>query len=521
MVAASALGLPRWARECVAGAVATALAVIVVGALAAGDRAEVLFRDADSLFPALLVNSLAAGQPQDWALSPAFFIPEVALFAMLRLIAAPLGVGLEGTLAINGVVNLVALYGAMRIASGSARVARAPVAGALLAFGAFALLAITETTAVRDSFQFASMVAFTTYYSATAIGAVAVVGLARRALDRITTGSRMPLPHLLVIGAVAAASVFSNPLFAVWATFPVTVLALGVAFWRRMPHQLWIVVAVVGGSGAGYLLRYTVARWIAPTTAPYAEPDRWRDTIGYLGGLLGDRATAPWGWAGALLVVAMLATGVVATVVLVRRRSTGTAFVAAYAWTAPLLIAVGAVAVGTHAARYLQPFAFASALALTVLPDLVAAPVLRRSSAAIAATTGGVALAVLAGFGVVGLTGEADRPDADLACVVSWVEASGRTGAGQFWTVRLPKTHLSDPRALVQVDHRLNGYAWIVNRDDFTVGEVSFLVLDDQSVPFDLPGGRTLDEAGLVSCGRYTIADFGAGGAVPLGPQRS
>jgi hypothetical protein len=129
-------------------------------------------------------------------------------------------------------------------------------------------------------------------------------------------------------------------------------------------------------------------------------------------------------------------------------------------------------------------------------------------------------LIVAAAVGVPRIAAAASASDADLECVVEWVEGSGRTGAGQFWTVRLPKAHLADPRALVQVDHQLRGYAWLVNRDDFAVGEVSFLVLDEQSPAFDLPGGASVSDARHVSCGRYTIADFGDAG-LPLGPQRS
>ncbi|MFB7891906.1 hypothetical protein ACFC1I_06885 [Microbacterium sp. NPDC056044] len=59
-----------------------------------------------------------------------------------------------------------------------------------------------------------------------------------------------------------------------------------------------------------------------------------------------------------------------------------------------------------------------------------------------------------------------------------------------------------------------------MNRDDFRVGEVSFLVLDAQSAAFTLPGGVTLGDADLISCGRYTIADFGTR-TLPIGPLRS
>ena len=86
--------------------------------------------------------------------------------------------------------------------------------------------------------------------------------------------------------------------------------------------------------------------------------------------------------------------------------------------------------------------------------------------------------------------------------------------------MRLPKAHVADPRTLVQVDDALRPYDWLVDRSDADVGAISFLVMDDQSPPFTLPVGVTLGQATLVSCGRYTIADFGAM-RLPLGAPRS
>ncbi|WP_244632275.1 hypothetical protein [Microbacterium sp. Se63.02b] len=112
----------------------------------------------------------------------------------------------------------------------------------------------------------------------------------------------------------------------------------------------------------------------------------------------------------------------------------------------------------------------------------------------------------------------AGAADPDLTCVTAWVDASDRIGGGQFWTVRLPKLHLKDPARLVQVDHELNGYAWLVDRRDFDAGEVSFLVEDAQTVPWHLPVPAVPDE--VVDCGRYRILDFGTV-TLPLGPLRS
>jgi len=189
--------------------------------------------------------------------------------------------------------------------------------------------------------------------------------------------------------------------------------------------------------------------------------------------------------------------------------------VGAIAWVAPVLVVVGAVALGTHAARYLQPLVFAPVLALVALPRAARMPLRSRSLLAAAAA---VLLLLGGALSVPRLVTATAEEDPDLACVTGWVNASGRTGAGQFWTVRLPKLHLDDPARLVQVDHELNGYAWLVDRRDFDVREVSFLVEDAQTVPWSLPVPAVPDE--VVDCGRYRILDFG-GTTLPIGPQRS
>lgn len=493
------------------GALAVALATTAL--VSASPRSELLFRDGDSLVTTLVVRSVASGQAQDWAMSSVLFVPETAVLAVLSL----LGLGVAGTLAVAAVVNLLALYGALRLVSGAAGRARAPIAGALLGLGAFAVLAVTEASPSRDALEPASLLLTTTYYSATVVAAVAVVGVARRGLD--VPGRRWPV---WVVAAVAAASVFTNPLFAAWAVVPLAVV-LGVVALRTdrlRSTAVGLAVALIAGSIVGFAARIPLGRLIANTGAGYADPAQWLASAGYYADLVSARWATPWGIPGILLCLFLFGWSVVATTLLVRRRAVGPAVVAACGWVMPVLVVVGAIALGTHAARYLQPVAFASLLGLVVLPELRRGAASARPSPTVAAGIAAVSLILAGALTVPRIAAAADAPDADLACVVAWTDASARTGAGQFWTVRLAKAHLADPRRLVQVDHELRGYAWLVNREDFGVGEVSFLVLDDQTVPFALPDGATIEDAALIDCGRYTIADFGDRG-LPLGPERS
>lgn len=505
--------LPRWARELLGVVAAIAVGIAVVATVAASARSGLLFRDGDSLVTTLVVRSIAAGQPQDWALSTVLFLPETAALAVLSLF----GFGVNGTLALAGVVNVVGLYGALRVAAGRAGRVRMPVTGALLALVAFALVAASEGSPSRDALELASLLTTTTYYSATVIAVVLAIGLARRALDR--TGAA-PWAAVIGIGVVAAASVVTNPMFAVWATVPLGLVLAVVAARRRSAVALQLVAALVAGSAIGFVGRMPLARLIANTGAGYADASRWLESLGYYGALLSERWNAPWGAASVVFVVVLWGWSLVATVLLTRRREIGAAVVAACGWIMPLLVVIGAIMLGTHAARYLQPVVFGPVLGLVALPALLPARAAVRSGAVIAVGAVSAALVVAATVGVPRIAAAASAPDADLTCVVDWVDDAGRAGAGQFWTVRLPKTHLADPAALVQVDHELRGYAWLVNRDDFTVGEVSFLVMDAQSPPFDLPGDAEIQDADTVACGRYTIFDFGDA-LLPIGPLRS
>ncbi|MBO0980356.1 hypothetical protein [Microbacterium sp. SD291] len=493
-----------WVREIAGWSGAAAIAILVTAQVSASPRAGLLFRDGDSLVVAMFAQSLAAGHPPDWAMSSVLFLPETALFAAL---GALLPLDLDGLLAANAVVNVIALYGALRLAAGRRRAGLAPVAWSLGALTAFGMLAITEVSASRDALELSSLLLTTTYYSSTVIAVIAVVGLMRRTLD----GSRSKPGLITAVAAVAAVATLTNPLFAAWATAPLTVL-LALAMLRsgrRLP--LGLMAALIAGTAIGFAGRIPFAAWIANTGAGYARPAEWTQSIVYYSGLVGDRLSTPPGVVGCILALALILVAIRQTV---RARTPGPRLVAASGWMLPLLVVIGAVALGTHAARYLQPVAFAPLLALVAHPEAVRMP--RRVSRALAAAA---ALLVLVGGGLsVPRLAAAQEPDPDLACVVDWVSDSGRTGAGQFWTVRLPKAHLEAPEQLVQVDHRLNGYAWLVDRSDFRAGEVSFLLEDAQTVRWDLPVAALPDE--IVDCGRYRILDFGDV-TLPLGPPHT
>lgn len=496
-----------WVRELAGWLLAACVAAIAVGAVASSPRAELLFRDGDSLIVAMLSRSISSGQASDWILSSVLFLPETAVFLTLETLT-PLDA--NGLLAVSAVGNLLALYGAIRLVAGRSAPGRAPVAWSVGAVTVFAVLAVTETSASRDALELASLQLTTTYYAATVVATVLAVGLLRRLLS----DARHTALLLISLGCVAAASVLTNPLFVAWAGVPLAlILALFLRDGSIRTRAAGGLGVMVVGCGLGLLARIPLSAWIANTGAGYAQPERWRESIEYYAALLSDRLETPLGLLSAGIVTGLLALAVVRTVIATHPADR---LVAVAAWAIPLIVVIGAVAVGTHAARYLQPALFAPVLALVAAPTS-----LRRLRRAVRPALAGLAIALVVGgaASVPRIASAATAPDRDLLCVTEWVDSSGRIGAGQFWTVRLPKLHLEDSERLVQVDHRLNAYAWLVDRSDFAIEGISFLVEDAQTVPWDLPLEVVPEQ--VVDCGRYTIVDFGPGALLPLGPQRS
>ena len=497
-----------WIRE-VGGWVAAALiAIVTVAQLASTARSELLLRDGDSLIVAMLVRSVGEGEPFDWAMSSVLFLPEILLFAVLWLIGQLLALDVNALLVTNAVINLILLYGAIRFAAGRRRSAHAPVGWSVVAVTVFCLLAVTETSASRDALELASLLLTTTYYSATVIAVVLSVGIARRVFDRSQSTRLLPI----MLAAVAVISTLSNPLYAAWASVPLGVILSIAAVYAGTRHRALPLLAwLIGGTVVGFIARIPLSAWIANNGAEYAQPGLWPESVRYYGDLFALRLSTPLGVIGTLVLVALLALAIRQTI---RAPDLGARLVGAAGWVLPLVVLVGAVALGTHAARYLEPVFFAPVLALVAAPRSVRMP--RRT--VVALTAGSAALLVIgAGLSVPRAVSAAQLPNADLACVNEWVSASDRIGGGQFWTVRLPKLHLDDPSQLLQVDHQLNAYPWLVNRADFTPGEVTFLIEDAQSTPWAL--GTNAQPTQVFSCGQYTIYDF-APVALPLGPSR-
>lgn len=507
--------------EAVGAAIALLLALVAIWHLAVSGRSWLLFYDADSVLPALIHNSLAVGQAPHWSLSAVLFLPETALYLLVTLVVP----GTKAALAVNGVLNFLLLYGALR---GTARLALSTstraqqVAGSVLALGVIVTLSLLDSSSAWDAAELPSLLGTTTYYSATVLALVVAPGLAAAAAR---TGGRRAHHSAIGLVVVSAASALTNPLYVGWVTAPLIVALLVVAGRELIPWRGWVraAFALGVGSGLGLLLRIPFAPFIARDTGGYADPQQALHVLfGYYVRLTVERGSSP---AGALSLAGAAALIVLAAVLLVRairRGDATTAVLAAFGCLAPPIVLIGAVALGTSAYRYLEPCYFAPLLALVALPAHLPRafprrPVVRRRALMALAGVLAVVISVAAGTQIAAAT---QRTDSSISCLTSWVTASHRIGAGRFFTIRGPKAYLADPRQLVQVNKSFDGYLWLVNREDYAVQRVSFVVSDTTTAP---PAVHPIPGAPLptvTTCGRYTITDFGAP-ALPIGPLTS
>lgn len=489
-------------------ALAAVLALVVTAQLAT-TQAWMMFADGDSLITVLLTKSLVAGHAQDWAMSPVLFIPETAVYAAL----SAFGLGVRATLTLNAWVNFLALYAAIRVVSGSRRRVSRPVQGALLAFSAFCLLAVLNGGEGRDGFHLASAFALTTYYSATVIGVVLTVGITRRVLDRAPSPRRTLVLALVGITLISALSTLTNPLFAAWGTVPLVVVLLflragGISTWRPV---LFLAGATVAGTALGMAARVPLSPWIVADARLYVRAGQWADSFVRYAGLAVESAASPPGAAFLLLTAAMWGVSWALGVRFFRRGMAAPAFVTGSAALVPVVVVIGMVALGTDGIRYLQPVAFTPPLALVTIPTLwgqeqrnLGSPRKWWRAGAI-----GMAAIVALGWSLPRAISEARATDVDLACVVDWVDSSDRVGAGQFWTARAPQAYIEDPASIIQVDHQFAVYEWLTNRADSASPRVTFVITDGMSSPFEYPDGVSESDASTLSCGRYTIHDFG------------
>lgn len=493
--------------------VALATAVVSTTAHTSG-RGEMMFLDGDSMVVPLFARSLISAQESDWGMSAVLFVPELFLYLLVSIL--PLGVAQMQLVAAT--LNLVCLYLALRLAAHWVMTSsQRRVIAAVGAYATYCLLILLEGAGDRNSLELASLLTLTTYYSGTVLAAIVTVAAAQRAIAAPTLP---PVPTTTLI-AVSAISSFSNPLFVAWAALPLIIVVLilpRATAWRR---RAWVSACLALSAILGYCGRLPLEHWIIANGDNYFRSGHLAQSLAYYTDLFEARVASPQGIASCAVVIGLVGTALALSLRTWRERRAEGALVAGYAWFAPLAVTGGLLLLGTEAARYLQVWIFAPIMMILVLVDRLPA---RRTIWQASASRRILLLlipCVLATGVTVGATVSAARAaqatDESLSCVVDWVDHSDRTGAGQFWSVRAVKAHIAEPARLVQVDYQMNGYGWLVDRNDFQAEAVSFLITDSQTYPFQLAEPYASAPYTNVDCGRFSIHDYGKL-EIPIGP---
>ncbi|OIH95768.1 MULTISPECIES: hypothetical protein [unclassified Curtobacterium] len=510
-------------REALGALVALALAVVALRHVVATERVSVLWYDGDSVLLPLVRRSLEAGQPFEWAMSPAlFFFPELPVYLLCALVTATP----QQALALNGVLVLLAVYALVRAAANelmpsAGRAARITVSAGALAF--VTLLVLTESSPTTNSLELASLLLTTTYYYGVVL---AMLGTAVLVLRAVRTGRASPTV-LVVLGLVAACTTASNPMYVPWSAAPVVVTLALLALARRVP---WRPAGLLGatlvvGSVVGYLLRVPLRPFVSLDPSSYLHPDRAAASLRFFAALTDDRAGTAAGDAGLLLLFAGVLVAVGGTVWAWRVRTSRTVLVAtALPLVTVVALSVGVVVTGQDAARYLQPIATVPLLALVAVAELARTAVRRTR---VHRPRRGLATAVAVAAGAVLVTGVAVTPSTagavaaarygPTACLERWADGRTVTGVGQFWTVRPLAAYATPNVHLLQVRDTFDAYPWLVDLGAYRDASPTFVIVGSRDLWTTAVEDSLGAPATITHCTGFDVYDYaGTAGAEVL-----
>ncbi|MFZ4896546.1 hypothetical protein ACL9RL_19075 [Plantibacter sp. Mn2098] len=513
--------------------VVAALALIAVAHVLSTERAAVFLSDGDSVILPIMLRSFTSGEAQLWSMSAVFFaFPEIPLYLLSRLI----GHTPQLAFVVNGVLNVLAVYAALRLIVRAVALRTTPtlapalrIAAAIVPISWLVLLVLLEHTMLRDSFELASLFLTTTYYSGSTLGLLFTIGLLGMTLGHGGAAGRDRIGWLIALGVLTALCIFSNPLYGVWAVAPAAATAFVVAVVRIVPwrRSLWAVGVLSVGTLAGLVLRMPFARYISANLDGYIRQNGWTVSSEYYGARIADTTTTAAGVVEIVLVIiAAVVTVGAAALAMMRRWHPATVTVLLASGITIVTTFFAMMLLGTEAARYFAPLWFAPIVALTVATAYAGVAVQRWWGAAAAAerrrrdtrVTVAAAIAVVAlvggvlAGGAVSVSRIGADPDvhrfAGAECLADWVGDQDLTGAGEFWTVRGLQAYGERNTHLLQIDANYHPYLWITNAADFTGQDVSYLVVDSQSAWFHSPDEELGQPAARIACGRFTILDY-------------
>ncbi|PPF59183.1 hypothetical protein C5D04_02095 [Rathayibacter sp. AY1D2] len=519
-------GSPRTRRallELAALAVVVSGTLLVLGFMVGTPWRPLLFRDGDSLALPLILQSFAEGRPAAWVMtSQLFLFPELPVFGVAWLLT---GGDPAAALAVNAVLNVVLLYGVLRILARrlvADRHRRLRPAAALAGIAVLLVLCLTEGRALNNEGALATTFLLTTYY----YGAV-LTGLAGLAVALGALRERRPAARpLLLVGAAVAATTLSDPLLLVQFVGPLlVVLVVLLVLALAAPRAVLIVAGTVLGAAAlgaalrvplGFLIGTDAGGYLRLPLAGTALDDLIVQFLVLKAPLIGKLEVALLG----LLLLAALAVVVAGAARLARGAALDEAARARFAVCAFLpaqtaVLLVVQVFTGSSVSRYLMPIPVTATVVVIALIGAAAAhrraagarlaPVVRVVAPLAAA--GLVVAAVPATTAVASAAAEA-RSDPDADCLERWIDGRELAGVGSFWSTR--PLDLYGPASLhvQQVNFDFTVQLWMNNLSDYRDRQYSFVLADRSPDWAGLARGTLGAPSDIVACGGFDIYDY-------------
>jgi len=526
--------------------------VLVIGGLVAlvlrqvseSEWREVFLYNGDSLVLPLLEQSFAKGEPFHWVFSTqSFLFPEFPVFWLCSLVTT----SAQSALLLNAVVNVLLLYGVMRVIVSLLAPGHRlrQVAIALLGALIFVSAVLTEQSTtilppgIVSPISIPTLFLLTTYYYGVVLISLTTIALALWFTRRFTygalSGPRVAV-YVSVVLVIGSATMYSNPLYLLQLALPlgavlIVLVLIGQMSLRWFSATFFPVLAAVL---MGTILRIVFAEYLINDFRSYIGVTKSLDSIQVLYGVVGNWLHSFPGVLKLLLLLTPLTIALVWTIrVFARRRSrpvrprTVELFVMIFVLLSAFSLLVGQVATGQQLTRYLIPLFIFPLLVILLLSDerslgrrlWTAIAMLPRRVVSVAVgvlTVAAVGLSVAAiAVSVRPIQAMAETDYTPAACLNDWLDGRQLDGIGSFMTTRPIKLYGDLDGELLQVINNSIVQPWMNNLSLYQDRTFSYLLVDSPELDDDIvmllgePLART-------ECPSYVIYDYSGDSGIQL-----
>jgi len=509
--------------------------LIAIGKIAQSEWEGTFLYNGDSLVLPLIEDSILRGEPFHWVFSSQnFFFPEGLFFFVSTLFTDSARVALY----VNAVLNLVALYAVLRvIAHQLAHRSRHRFVEITIALGAtvlFLVFVLLEPTASVNRSGTATTYLMTTYYYGVIISGLVIVALTlwvTKSFGGAAWGTNRVRVYALVVGAITALVVFSDPLYLAQVLAPLAVALLVLIWARRLSwRSAWVlVVPSLAGSVVGFAFRLVFHDLFASNLGSYVQLSQIPTAIHILYESLLEMSGSAQGSLKLILItgVMLLTWSIMAFAVYSRfnpkaalRISTVEYFIVTFVSVSSVSLFVGHIVTGAITTRYLTPLyvfplltvLFVGVYVLRRLLVEVESADLRRNLSRFSLGVAAAASVLIVVVGIVNLPPVARSASGDdytsADCFDSFVGDSDINGVGSFWTVRQLDLYGTAKGDILQADGELGVYDWLNNVGAYEDKTFSYVVIDASGqVPRE--SLAVLGEpAEIIVCSGYEIYDY-------------